>query len=239
MSGGLKSVTQPSGVDVKRMFNEIAPRYDLLNHLLSFGSDVYWRRRAVKELRLRPGSSLLDIAVGTGDLAFAALNAGSASVVGIDPAEEMLKCCRRKSMNLEVAGALHLICGVVEALPLKNESFDGAMVAFGVRNFADVQKGLGEIHRVLRGGAPFVALELTEPGFPLVRSVFSLYFHYVVPVLGRLISGSKYAYTYLPHSVSEFPANEAFAELLKAAGFRNVLFRPLTFGTCTLYYSTK
>jgi len=236
-STNISSSTRP--VDVRRMFDEIAPRYDLLNHVLSFGSDLYWRRSAVRELNVKPDARILDIAIGTGDLAFAAARVKAKRVVGIDPAEQMLKRCLEKSINHRSLESLQLVCGVAETLPMKDNSFHSAMIAFGVRNFSDIQKGLSEINRVLKPGASFIALELTQPRNRFFRKLFSMYFEHLVPILGRLVSGSPYAYRYLPDSVSTFPAYESFAVLLRAAGFRQVWYRTLTFGTCTLYHGIK
>ena len=221
------------------MFDEIAPRYDLLNHILSFGSDFYWRNCAIRELKLQPGATILDIAIGTGDLAFAAMKLDPKAVVGLDPAEQMLRRCRKKSIKRGSLNSLQLVCGVAEVLPMKDSSFHGAMVAFGVRNFSDIQRGLNEIHRVLKPGAPFVTLELTQPSNRIFRKFFAVYFEQLVPILGRLISGSSYAYRYLPDSVSTFPSQDSFAALLSTAGFRDLWYRPLTFGTCTLYHGIK
>ncbi|MEE9224570.1 MAG: bifunctional demethylmenaquinone methyltransferase/2-methoxy-6-polyprenyl-1,4-benzoquinol methylase UbiE [Bacteroidota bacterium] len=239
MTSPVHSECSSRSVDVQRMFDEIAPRYDLLNHLLSFGLDFYWRRRAVGELKLQPGATILDIAIGTGDLAFAAFKLNPKAIVGIDPAERMLKRCFEKSIKRRALNFLELVCGTAEALPMKDRSFHGAMVAFGVRNFSDIQTGLNEIHRVLKPGAPFVALELTQPRNRVFKKFFTVYFEHVVPILGRLISGSPYAYRYLPDSVSTFPAHDSFAALMCTAGFRDVWYRPLTLGTCTLYHGIK
>lgn len=226
-------------INVRTMFDEVVPSYDLLNHLMSFGCDFYWRRRAVGQLNVQPGSRILDIAVGTGDLALAAIKLNPKTVVGVDPAGRMLERCLKKSIERGAQDRVQLVCGVAEALPTKNGSFDGAMVAFGVRNFSDVQRGLNEIYRVLKPAATFVALELTRPQNKIFRAIFGVYFQHVVPILGRLISGSAYAYRYLPESVSAFPAHDSFAALLRSVGFRDVQYQPLTFGTCTLYRGIK
>ena len=224
---------------VEAMFDEIAPRYDLLNRVLSFGTDVWWRRRAVASLGEALGGHrpdrLLDVATGTADLAVAALALGPREVVGVDISDGMLEVgrvkLRRKGLDRRVA----LVQGDAADLPFEAASFDGALVAFGVRNFENLEAGLAGIRRVLRPGAPLVVLEFSQPtAFP-VKQGYAFYSKHVLPRIGRAVSGSSEAYEYLPESVAAFPAGEAFLRVFRAAGFGEATATPLTFGVVSLY----
>lgn len=222
---------------VEAMFDEIAPRYDLLNRVLSFGIDVWWRKRAVALLAAAldgPPRRLLDVATGTADLAIEALSLGG-EVVGVDISEGMLRGGREKlrRKGLDDRGAL--VQGDAADLPFEDDVFDGALVAFGVRNFEDLQAGLEGIRRVLRPGAPLVVLEFSHPtAFP-VKQGYEFYSKHVLPRVGRAVSGSSEAYEYLPESVAAFPDGEAFLAVMRAAGYRAPLAKPLTFGIVSLY----
>jgi len=223
---------------VEAMFDEIAPRYDLLNRVLSFGIDVWWRKRAIAllagALDERP-EFLLDVATGTGDLAIEALSLDPNQVVGVDISAGMLAGGRDKLRQRGLDGRVALVQGDAADLPFPADTFDGATVAFGVRNFEDLQAGLEGIRRVLRPGAPLVVLEFSHPtAFP-VKQGYELYSAHVLPRVGRAVSGSSEAYEYLPESVAAFPDGDAFLAVMRAAGFRNVLAKPLTFGIVSLY----
>ncbi len=228
--------------EVAAMFDRIAPRYDLLNRLLSGGIDVRWRRRAVRVLEdaLRrahgraDGLRLLDVATGTADLALEAVRLRPAEVVGVDPSEGMLALGREKVAERGLADTVRLEVGASEALPFKDGAFDGALVAFGVRNFEDRRAGLREIGRVLRPGAPLVVLEFSQPRGPIAPA-FAFYFRHVLPRIGALVSGDGGAYTYLHDSVQVFPDGDAFLAELEAAGFEPVRWERLTFGIASLY----
>ncbi len=223
---------------VEAMFDEIAPRYDLLNRVLSFGIDRYWRKRAVAFLGAvlpNPPRRLLDVATGTADLAIAALVLRPEHVTGVDLSENMLRLGRQKLARRGLAARITLTQADTAALPFENGLFDGALVAFGVRNFESLQAGLTDIRRVLRPGAPLVVLEFSHPrAFP-VKQIYEAYSRHVLPRVGRAVSGSTEAYTYLPESVAAFPDGAAFLAELEAAGFRETTAKPLTFGVVSLY----
>lgn len=220
---------------VQGMFSAIAPRYDLLNHVLSLNIDKAWRRRALAALgwRRKPAGRYLDLCAGTLDVGavlsrqpdFAGL------IVGADFALPMLQHGEGKAARDVLAPvAADALC-----LPLATASMDGAIVAFGIRNVADLDAGLREVRRVLRPGARFVILEFSTPSSPPVRAFYHTYFHYVLPLVGRLVSGHGSAYTYLPLSVSTFPTREALADRLTRAGFGNVSWQPLTLGIAAIH----
>ena len=225
---------------VEAMFDEIAPRYDLLNRVLSFGIDGRWRKRAVAFLRdaldARP-DRLLDVATGTADLAVEALALGPREVVGVDLSAGMLAGGRAKLRRRGLDGRVTLVQGDAAALPFDDDTFDGALVAFGVRNFESLGAGLAGVRRVLRPGAPLVVLEFSHPTAPGVRQGYEAYSRHVLPRVGRAVSGSSEAYEYLPESVAAFPDGEAFLEVMRAAGFSEAVARPLTFGIVSLYRS--
>ena len=224
---------------VRSLFDSIAGRYDMLNHLLSGGIDMYWRRRAIEALRPGPVGSILDVATGTADFAIAAAALAPREVVGVDIAEEMLAVGRRKVAARGLSPVVSLRTGEAENLPFAGESFDAAIVAFGVRNFENLEAGLSEMRRVLRRGGKLVVLEFSRPRrFPF-RQIYLAYFLRVIPVLGRLISGNGEAYAYLPSSVMAFPEGEEFLAILTGAGFRRVRAERLTFGIASIYTAEK
>ena len=223
---------------VEAMFDEIAPRYDVLNRVLSFGTDVLWRKRAVALLEDgladRP-EFLLDVATGTADLAIEALSLDPDQVVGVDISDGMLEGGRRKLRHRALDGRVALVQADAAALPFEDGVFDGAFVSFGVRNFEDLQAGLRGIRRVLRPRAPLVVLETSQPtAFPFKQG-YRVYSRHVMPRLGKAISGNAEAYEYLPESAREFPYGEAFLAELRAAGFAECVARPQTFGVASLY----
>lgn len=218
------------------MFDAIAPRYDLLNRLLSFGIDQWWRRRAVEMLREERPQRILDVATGTADLAIqAARSLDPETVVGVDLSEEMLRRGRRKVARQGLAEQITLLEGDALDLPFEDGSFDAALVAFGVRNFEELEAGLREISRVLRPGGTLIVLEFSWPRTPIIRTLYTLYARYVLPLVGRLISGDPEAYTYLPASARAFPDGIDFLHHLRAAGFTDLVWRSLTFGIAALY----
>jgi demethylmenaquinone methyltransferase/2-methoxy-6-polyprenyl-1,4-benzoquinol methylase len=233
---------------VEAMFDSIAPRYDALNHLLSAGVDRLWRRRVVR-LAARglsegaeddPGAALLDVATGTGDLAIAlARGLPRARVTGVDISEGMLALGRRKVARAGLADRVTLRGGDAEALAFEAGTFDVVTVAFGVRNFGDVEAGLGEMRRVLRRGGRCLVLEFSEPRRGLFAALYRFYFHRVLPWVGRAVSRDAGAYAYLPRSVEEFPAPERFEAMLLGAGFAEVKTRRLTFGVAYIYEARK
>jgi demethylmenaquinone methyltransferase / 2-methoxy-6-polyprenyl-1,4-benzoquinol methylase len=224
---------------VQRIFSEIAPRYDLLNRLLSLGIDRRWRTLALQRLGWdrAPEGTYLDLCAGTLDVgAELSRKPGFAGrIVGADFAEPML----RAGVGKAPAEILTPVVADALALPVRDDTFDGAIVAFGIRNVADLSAGLREVHRALRPGARFVILEFSTPRVPLVRAGYLFYFHNILPVIGRIISGHKTAYTYLPRSVANFPETEVLAAAMAAAGFRDVRWEALTFGIAAVHVGTK
>ncbi|MFN3135643.1 MAG: bifunctional demethylmenaquinone methyltransferase/2-methoxy-6-polyprenyl-1,4-benzoquinol methylase UbiE [Candidatus Kryptonium sp.] len=222
---------------VKQMFNAIAKRYDLLNHLLSFGFDIYWRRFAVNKLNLSGSERIVDIACGTGDFSLSAYKKGKIKVVGVDVSINMLKIFGEKARRKRV-NSLSLLCAEAENLPFKESVFDVCLVAFGVRNFSSLEKGLREIHRVLKDGGKLAVLEFSLPKPPL-KQAYLFYFRRVLPIIGKIVSKHNDAYTYLPESVLRFPEGMDFVRILSEVGFREVEMWRLTFGVVTLYIAYK
>jgi demethylmenaquinone methyltransferase/2-methoxy-6-polyprenyl-1,4-benzoquinol methylase len=221
------------------MFDHISHRYDLLNHLLSANIDKLWRKKSIKMLHKFQPRSILDIATGTGDFAIAAAKLNPEKIVGIDLSEGMLKVGRQK---IEKRGLSHLIelqKADSEALPFDNNTFDAAIVAFGVRNFENLEKGLAEIYRVLRPGGAFIVLEFSLPKNKVFRNLYFFYFIKVLPWLGRLVSKDNRAYTYLPESVREFPDGADFVRILEKTGFVKSRWMSQTMGIAAIYESQK
>lgn len=223
------------------MFNAVAPRYDFLNGLLSAGCDKYWRKTAVDELEPIANRVFLDVATGTADIALElALRDGSPSrIIGVDFSTTMLKLGEKKVTARDRKSSIRLFPGAAENLPLKSNSFDGAISAFGARNFSNINNEISEIHRVLKPRGKVVILEFSFPQNGLLQWLYRQYFGKVLPVIGRLISGHKNAYSYLPDSVASFPKGDAFATILKENGFESVAFKELTFGITTIYTGFK
>lgn len=224
---------------VKTMFNNIAHRYDFLNHFLSAGIDFSWRKKAIRILGKTNPKKILDVATGTGDLAIEAVKLNPQQIVGVDIADDMLAIGREKIQKKGLSEIITLETGDSEALRFPDNSFDATMVAFGVRNFENLEKGLSEMHRVIKTGGMIMVLEFSKPGKFPVKQLYTFYFRYILPFLGRLISGDSAAYTYLPDSVGEFPAGEQFLAILKNIGFTNTINKSLTFGIATIYTGIK
>ena len=218
---------------VRDMFNAIAHRYDLLNHLLSAGIDVYWRRRALSLVRHEAPRSLLDVATGTVDLAIAARRLGAERTVAADVALEMVRLGVPKAAARGIP--IHWLGGDAERLPFADGSFDLVTAAFGVRNFGDIPAGLAEARRVLRPRGELVVLDFTEPTLFGFRHLYRLYFRRLLPVVGGLVSGNRKAYSYLPRSVGDFPQGRAFLALMEKAGFEDNRHVPLTLGISAVY----
>lgn len=236
MSARVSTPPDKTPARIAGMFDAIAPRYDLLNHLLSAGLDRRWRNRAVAALALADGSRVLDLCTGTGDLALATVNrVPGASVVGVDFAGEMLRLALVKVRAASMGTRVTLVRGDAARIPLTSGSCDGATIAFGIRNVAEPERALREIARVLRPGAPLAILEFGQPRIPGLRTAYSWYFRYMLPLVGRLISKHQSAYSYLPASVGTFPPAAEFARTLAATGFSHVRAVPLTFGIVYLF----
>lgn len=224
---------------VREIFSDIAPRYDLLNHLLSFNIDRAWRRKAIATLGVarRPAGRYLDLCAGTLDVsaALVATRGFHGSIIGVDFAEPMLRAGRGKI----AAGRMAPVAGDALKLPLASASMDGAIVAFGIRNVAGLDEGLREVHRVLVPEAKFVILEFSTPRSPVVNAAYQLYFQRILPVIAGLISGHRTAYRYLPRSVANFPDQEELARRMTAAGFRNVSWTSLTLGIAAIHVGER
>lgn len=225
----------PDGTTIQRMFAEVAPGYDRANRALSLGIDVWWRRKAVRLLRLAPGERGLDVCSGTGDLAFALQRAG-ATMVGADFCRPMLARAATKPGARADRPRPSFLCADALALPFADATFDFATVAFGIRNVADPTTALREMARVVRPGGRVVVLEFTKPRVPLLGSAYRFYFRRVLPRLGSWISGAKNgAYRYLHDSVMAFPEREAFEALMRDAGLEAPQYHLLTGGIAALY----
>lgn len=225
---------------VEMMFNNIAPNYDTLNHRLSWNIDKGWRRKAISQLAPYKPQSLLDIATGTGDFAImAAQMLNPQRLIGADISEGMMDIGREKVRKAGLDGIISFKREDCTALSYADNSFDAVTAAFGIRNFANLDKGLAEMCRVLKKGGHLSIVELTTPvTFPM-KQLFHIYSHTVLPVYGRLISRDSSAYTYLTKTIEAFPQGEQMVEILKKAGFADASFKRLTFGICTMYFATK
>ncbi|PYP78559.1 MAG: hypothetical protein DMD35_11015 [Gemmatimonadetes bacterium] len=224
---------------VRTVFEQIAPRYDLLNHLLSFNIDRRWRRRALRALdwRATPGGRYLDLCAGTLDVGaeLSRQRGFEGFIVGADFAVPMLRAGMGKASRRVLAP----VAADAQQLPLADESMHGATVAFGIRNVASLDRGLAEVFRVLQSGARFVILEFTTPRSSIVRTLYHLYFHHVLPFVGGVISGHRTAYRYLPQSVAHFPTEPALAQRMSDAGFVDVRWESLTLGIAAIHVGRK
>jgi len=224
---------------VEQMFDNIAPTYDFLNHFLSAGIDRSWRRKAVDSIAPISPQTILDLATGTGDFAIESLRLKPAKIIGGDISDLMMNVGRTKAQKLGASDILEFQRVDSENMPFEDNKFDAITVGFGVRNFENLERGLSEMHRVLRPGGKVAILEVAKPKqFPM-KQVYSIYFQYIVPMIGRLFSSDIRAYTYLPESVKVFPEGEDFVAILTKVGFSRVTYRPLTFGICAFYTCEK
>ncbi|GAB4044491.1 bifunctional demethylmenaquinone methyltransferase/2-methoxy-6-polyprenyl-1,4-benzoquinol methylase UbiE [Spirosoma jeollabukense] len=229
---------------VAEMFDSISPKYDLLNHVLSGGIDILWRKRAIRELKASKTPSfapqtILDVASGTGDFALEALALHPKKIVGVDISEGMLAIGREKMKKRGVDQIIDMRAGDSEGLPFADNEFDAVIVSFGVRNFENLLKGLTDMHRVTRPGGVCVVLEFSNPRqFPF-KQVYSFYSRTILPLIGRVVSKDASAYTYLPESVQAFPDGPNFLRIYEASGFTNTKWIPLTFGVASIYIGHK
>ncbi|MDM8173908.1 bifunctional demethylmenaquinone methyltransferase/2-methoxy-6-polyprenyl-1,4-benzoquinol methylase UbiE [Olivibacter sp. 47] len=225
---------------VATMFNNISKTYDFLNHFLSFGIDIIWRKKAIRSLRQLQPKKILDVATGTGDFAFEAINILKPDkIVGVDISEGMLAVAKEKIAKRGVGNKFEVVLGDSEGLPFDDGSFDAVTVAFGVRNFENLEKGLADICRVLRPGGKAVILEFSNPKTFPMKELYSVYSRTLMPFFGRLFSKDREAYSYLPESVVQFPDGERFTTILDRVGFSKTVCRPQTFGICSIYIGTK
>ena len=225
---------------VAKMFDGIAFKYDFLNRFLSVGIDIRWRKKAIRQLKEINPQKILDVATGTADLALMAYKMlQPKSIIGIDISEGMLEKGRRKIMEANLQSVIELQQGDSEAINFPDASFDAVMVAFGVRNFSDLEKGLTEMHRVLKPNGKLVILECSEPETPIIKNFYHLYTHIIVPKAGQWFANNKEAYQYLNNSVEAFPKGEDFLNIMKKIGFNEVYRKPLSLGICTIYCGKK
>lgn len=224
---------------VARMFNRISGRYDFLNHFLSLGIDILWRKKAIRLLKDKHPKQILDVATGTGAFAMEAMVLRPDRIIGVDISEGMLEVGRAKVRERKLDQQIELRTGDSENLPFEDNMFDAVIVAFGVRNFENLEAGLREMLRVLKPGGTVVILEFSKPSkFPL-KQLYNAYFTSILPFIGRVISRDDSAYRYLPESVQAFPDGNEFLKVLSETGYKNPKCDPLTFGISSLYWGSK
>jgi demethylmenaquinone methyltransferase/2-methoxy-6-polyprenyl-1,4-benzoquinol methylase len=224
---------------VANMFNTISPQYDFLNHLLSGGIDIIWRKKAIKLLQNKGIKTMLDIATGTGDFAIEALKINPEKIVGVDISEGMLSFGQEKIKKMGLEKTIQLQKGDSEKLPFSDNSFDAVIVSFGVRNFENLQKGLSDMFRVTKPGGYCLILEFSNPRkFPM-KQLYTFYSKYCLPFLGKIISKDPSAYTYLPESVKAFPDGPEFIQIFKSVGYSETNWIPMTGGICSIYIGQK
>ena len=230
----------PKKAQVSEMFDRIAPRYDFMNRFLSAGIDQHWRKKAIRLFKKDNPQRLLDVATGTGDMAImAARLLQPKKIIGIDISEGMLEKGREKIARKNLSPVIELHGGDGETINFEAGTFDGVMVAFGVRNFENLEKGLREILRVMKPGAQLVVLEFSQPKFPVIKQLYQFYMQYLAPQLAKWFNQNKKAYQYLNESARAFPDREKFVQILERSGFVQSRFQSLTFGICCLYSARK
>lgn len=224
---------------VADMFNNISKKYDLLNHVLSLGIDITWRKKAIKMLKEDQPKLILDIATGTGDFAIEALALNPDKVIGVDISEGMLAEGRKKLKKRKLDDRIELQLGDSEKLLFEENKFDAVIVSFGVRNFETLEKGLSDMYRVLKPGGKTVIVEFSKPKkFPM-KQAYNVYFKYILPQIGKVVSKDNAAYTYLPESVQAFPDGDDFLRILEKVGFKKTTCKLLTFGISSIYIGEK
>lgn len=224
---------------VATMFNNISKNYDDLNRVISFGIDISWRKKVVQIVSKNNPQQILDIATGTGDLALMMSTLGSEKIIGLDISEGMLAVGKEKISKAQLNDKIEMVVGDSEDIPYADNTFDAITVSFGVRNFANLDKGLSEIRRVLKPKGTLVVLETSNPTkFPFKQG-YKFYTSFILPVIGKLFSKDKIAYSYLSESANFFPFGEAFNNILKKNGFINITHTPVTFGVATIYSASK
>ncbi|MEY2905486.1 MAG: hypothetical protein RJA52_1502 [Bacteroidota bacterium] len=225
---------------VSQMFDNIAGNYDFLNRFLSLGIDIIWRKRAIQFIPMKTDLKILDIATGTADLALQInKNFPNSSITGVDISENMLEVGRKKIAGKNLSNDIQLQYGDSENLPFSDQSFDIVSVAFGVRNFENLELGLSEMKRVLKNGGRVIVLEFSLPSIFPFKQIFNFYFKYILPLIGRLTSKDKQAYKYLYESVQAFPSGSDFLKIMEKCGFREIKQKELTFGICSIYSGLK
>lgn len=225
---------------VEHMFDDIAPKYDFLNRFLSLGIDVQWRKKAIKRLVKWQPRQILDVATGTGDVALMAYDMlHPEKITGVDISQGMLQVGREKITKAGLSEMIELRQADSTALPFEDNSFDAITVAFGVRNFQDLEKGLSEMSRVLKPGGRLIVLEFSRPHNLAFKGLYNFYMNIVTPAMGNLFSKNKEAYSYLNKSARAFPERNDFVRILNSVAFKNTLFKPLTMGICCIYEGVK
>ncbi len=224
---------------VAKMFNSISGNYDFLNHFLSFGIDIGWRKKAIQLLQSEKPQLILDVATGTGDFALQALALKPTKIIGVDISDGMLEVGRKKMIDKGVEQIIELRNGDSENLPFEENKFDAIIVAFGVRNFGDLKQGLSEMLRVLKPGGRVIILEFSRPTSFLFKPLYNFYFRFITPTIGKFFSNDSQAYSYLPESVNAFPDGKLFTDILDQLGYKNTSCKPLTFGVSSLYSAIK
>lgn len=224
---------------VAEMFNNISHRYDFLNHFLSLGIDILWRKKAIKLLKADQPKQILDVATGTGDFAIEALALNPDRVVGVDISSGMLNVGKEKMRRKKIDHIIDMQMGDSEKLLFEDNTFDATIVAFGVRNFENLKQGLSDMHRVVKPGGKTVIIEFSRPRTFPMKQLYSFYFKSILPVIGKLISKDQSAYTYLPESVDAFPDGKKFLDILSAVGYKKTECKPLTFGIASIYIGVK
>ena len=224
---------------VAKMFNSISGNYDFLNHFLSFGIDIGWRKKAIQLLQSEKPQLILDVATGTGDFALQALALKPSKIIGVDISDGMLKVGRKKMIDKGVEQIIELRNGDSENLPFEENKFDAIIVAFGVRNFGDLKQGLAEMLRVLKPGGRVIILEFSRPTSVFFKPFYNFYFRFITPTIGKFFSKDSQAYSYLPESVNAFPDGKNFTDILDQLGYKNTSCKPLTFGVSSLYSAIK
>lgn len=234
--------TESKTEQVEEMFDSIAPAYDFMNTAMTFGLHRYWRNQALRRLASLPHKDVLDVATGTGDVAFKIYESMHPdTVTGIDLSRGMLDIARKKLQKMTDAArhSIHFMEGNCLEMPFDDESFDIITVAYGVRNFENLKQGYSEMLRVLRKGGTLCVIELSVPKNPLLRFAYNIYSHHLIPFVGKLISGDSRAYSYLPESIAACPQRESMTEIMRNAGFDKTSYRSLTFGAVTIYIASK
>lgn len=227
-------------VQVREMFDSIAPAYDWMNRAMTFGLDKLWRRRAVSIVAADNPSSIVDLATGTGDLAIAiARKMPQARITGLDLSEGMVSIGQRKVADAGLSGRIELLTGDCLAMPFEDASTDAVTVAYGVRNFEHLDRGYAEMFRILKPGGFLCVVELSTPVNPFVKPFYKLYTKIIIPALGRIVSKDRRAYSYLPESIAAVPQGDVMLSLIRDAGFAETRFRRLTFGVCTIYTARR
>lgn len=225
---------------VADMFNNISKTYDFLNHFLSLGIDIIWRKKAIGELKALQPKLMLDVATGTGDFAFEAIKIlKPTQIIGVDISQGMLDVAKKKIAERNLGHVYSVKIGDSEKLPFESDHFDAITVAFGVRNYENLEQGLSDMFRVLKPGGKIVVLEFSKPQRFPIKQGYNFYFQHILPVFGKLFSKDSRAYTYLPESVAAFPDGKAFTSLMEKVGFKTTKHISMTFGICSIYTGIK